>query len=72
MLRYDTVTLTLLSRYSHVILTSCMVRYGTVAQLILALEWKDSSRDYLNVENSMFDHPSYLELETNAQVCVNT
>lgn len=38
-------------------------------QLILALEWKDASRDYLDVLHATFDHPSYLELENNAQVC---
>lgn len=37
-------------------------------QLILALEWKDASRDYLDVFSATFDHPSYLELESNAQV----
>lgn len=37
-------------------------------QLILALEWKDASRDYLDVLAATFDHPSYLELENNAQV----
>lgn len=37
-------------------------------QLILALEWKDASRDYLDVLAATFDHPSYLELDNNAQV----
>ena len=38
------------------------------SQLILALEWKDESRDYLDVLANTFDHPSYLELDNNAQV----
>lgn len=37
-------------------------------QLILALEWKDPARDYLDVLAETFEHPSYLELENNAQV----
>lgn len=39
-----------------------------VWQLILALEWKDASRDYHDVLTSAFDHPSYLQLQTNKQV----
>lgn len=38
------------------------------SQLILALEWKDASRDYLDVLAATFDHPSYLELDNNSQV----
>lgn len=37
-------------------------------QLCLALEWKDGGRDYLDVLTGIFDHPSCLELENNAQV----
>ncbi|CAM9124714.1 unnamed protein product [Ectocarpus sp. 4 AP-2014] len=36
-------------------------------KLILALEWKDPARDYLDVLAATFEHPSYLELENNAQ-----
>lgn len=37
-------------------------------QLILALEWKDPVRDYFDVLAATFKHPSFLELENNAQV----
>lgn len=38
------------------------------SQLILALEWKDPARDYFDVLATTFQHPSFLELENNAQV----
>ena len=52
----------------HLNLCNPLVSSTLVWQVILALEWKHASRDYHDVLTSAFDHPSYLQLQTNKQV----